>query len=1428
MAFIPIDEPSEVQGGFTPLDTNKEGLSFSDFVGQIRDRSAEALKGTRGGTLVPATETFARGLVNMGTGLTSAAGAGIFGPLSGDTMEDTVSRVKEAMERTSIDPFSPQSKKFDEYISHILEQGAEGTGKIFSAEETGMAGRNPTKDTLEAEAFTRTTGEAVFNTIAYLTGILGPIKGLGKLAKGKEAPPTNPMERFIDSQKSSGLSREELAGIYEAGEQQRIPFERPDLVENKIQKVGEYPSTEGETPFSQSKLADFSGMDEAQAGIERQGQLTLLPKENSFDPYPLADRPSLDEQGRQSELPLEKTPYDTAFDKPPFMRNAEDIMWIRDWEQKAAKAEGLYPKDGIIEMNSGFNPKATIEALKPLLDSVTFRKLVEHFDNGDLAPATLVSIKEHLGKDEMGALMRIYGYMMRLDEPTVRSIQNSLTDVEAKLANSKYPEQWKEYFEDKKERLIEKLGQTQFGRKERGGFTYKKPESIQSIFEKAESYDDFKERIKTDLKGGVTLADPVVKAMWDKNKNDSRPIVESKAAEKLADVAKGIPGLRSVVKNFLTDTKPYNDVRLKFYDEKDISWDVANPLSRANYFSGQQVATITNNSLVKWGTDLVQGALKRAEVSFVRAINGEGKIVPGQLKEARTDDGAMTVWKEKLNKDEQIAINKVLWKNEGEKYLTTGELKDQGFNDNQIKAYSQMVKVKQDLFKQYNDIRVEHGLEPIKERPGHWPSIREGDWQVSFRDKASGDMLHVEYLPSRYHAKAFARTLAGKFDDIGVDINNLYGQRSNLETMINAQDLTLRLLDKNDPRREGIKTLFSDYIKENIRGFTKHTLQKAGVPGEKGRQLSVSELENTENMASAYEAYIRSLTKIIEMEKIKPEVMNMQFDKNLHASQPLARSFVNEYWKHSQGLNEVYGKAFGEMIDKFAEKLGFGKSAVDWSVRKAKAFTYVTALGIHNVRYLLSGQIQPVQFMPTLLQAFWVDGLESPWKSLTKAQLQVFKPEGEMASAREYAIREKIIFPQQLADIEFKAPNESIRSKVWDMGTGQAEMKWVEKTSRYHAFMMASQYLLDNKAVLKEKFGIADNKQIFDMASNMTRFAMTDYARYERPMLYGKLGRLGDLVSTFNTFSHNYYGQLHYYASLAKDKGTIKAYTPIAQSLAIQTALGGMLGFIGVNTADFLIKKINSMSDENYPTMSELILTSKWMPDIFKFGVSSLTGIDMHNAFAAGDLIPNRGMNDFPAIYRPYETIKSGVDLAKGLATNQLTEQTVAKFEKEWLSTSTQVFSEAAHSINGMVRDPERNMAGSVQRTPLPDGVIGKIQGIVSNKDWLARLLSSRTVDEAKTLANSSVLRGDTAENKGMLDSLMDQAQTRVSKSKSIDDLMIQAAKIGVSPDSFVKTLTTRLQNEQIDAVARQHGINPHTMRQILLYNKSREVQPER
>ena len=341
---------------------------------------------------------------------------------------------------------------------------------------------------------------------------------------------------------------------------------------------------------------------------------------------------------------------------------------------------------------------------------------------------------------------------------------------------------------------------------------------------------------------------------------------------------------------------------------------------------------------------------------------------------------------------------------------------------------------------------------------------------------------------------------------------------------------------------------------------------------------------------------------------------------------------------------------------------------------------------------------------------------------------------------------------------------------------------------------------------------------------------MVEYNHLERPLMYGDkgMGTIGKPFGLFKTFQHNYLAQLVEYLNVYKHTGQS---APLVAFFAQMIFAAGLFGVVTIETADALLEKLSPLLErfnggKTIKGLKESIVTSSY-PDVIKHGIpSGMTGIDFTTTLAA----PGTDVTDLVSVptldmwgLNPFKfwdergIIPSTVAMVKtvtGSKSDLERTQSYVKWVKTMAPTSMQFMIEQYY--NGLpvgydflntemlpFINPDAFAAykGGPTRDPFKKG-----RGIYTRKakDWMARKMSARTIEEKELITLMYVATRVKSDLRKSLDTIITTSAHHLMRDGFIPSVYFnEAYKYGEDPDSFIEKIINRLDLQQSDFITR-------------------------
>jgi hypothetical protein len=438
-----------------------------------------------------------------------------------------------------------------------------------------------------------------------------------------------------------------------------------------------------------------------------------------------------------------------------------------------------------------------------------------------------------------------------------------------------------------------------------------------------------------------------------------------------------------------------------------------------------------------------------------------------------------------------------------------------------------------------------------------------------------------------------------------------------------------RLLDemaKLDPAMQQAKAEMDSWIEgktQKLYGHDVHLLRKQGLEGSLGDKPWLDAKRNAQDFFEQEVNHIEEALQYWNYQKPINEARKMAADPEIANKLPNSVAYVDRYLQHvtGVGLNPL-GAALNWFVDKAfaAVGKGSGKTIANASNATREAAT-IWMMGVFNPTFT---NVQLTQTLTGMLPE--VNRIRSEFELSPATVGTSFKNSSfnlmMMASADVLGNFDKVEVAPHLKDAyqwmkehglthynEVEQSHAATQSPKW-----HTTKKWLstpiwvpEKITTPQAFMWAVDMLHEG--------GLRGN-DLYLAAYNASKKAMTEYHPDEAPMIYQRLGVVGQHVGGLKKFVHNAVDQqIAYTRELGKHPA---AFTTM---LGMTFLFMGAMGLAGVGTLD---KLSVSMTDKGLRDhYDELFGTSKEAQGMRDGFVSVLSGFDLQTRYSMADLVPN-------------------------------------------------------------------------------------------------------------------------------------------------------------------------------------------------------------
>lgn len=605
-----------------------------------------------------------------------------------------------------------------------------------------------------------------------------------------------------------------------------------------------------------------------------------------------------------------------------------------------------------------------------------------------------------------------------------------------------------------------------------------------------------------------------------------------------------------------------------------------------------------------------------------------------------------------MKQPEKNAAHAILMKGDKDgKFMTRADMEAMGATENTIRFVEKLYEVDKIKLDIWNRVRKDVGLDEVVQRPGHYPGVFRGDYKTvvhkDVKDPKTGEVSrqviglintdnkwHNMYVKSKLkkeYAKKGEQLIFSEMDRRHLGGN---GQRSDLFSGVG--DL-INTLGRNNPDIAKIQELVRAGVVENadaLFGAHLHSLNKKGVFGNEGNK---SWKTNTQNANDAIDAYLRYWEEGVASHlniPIEAELKAMM-DNPMLDSHENAKKYVNEYNRNATGRNlGKFGDSLNGVIDGAAALIGFGPSLPRGTINQVNKRAGQWAMGAFNFAFsavqftqVLQTALPEMQRVANLAGVSQADPVKAMGKTLAQT-VDIFKAHRGLANDLSPTMR------QAVKEAEKRGINQFSEFQDVNSMTQSKASRTFDKTmdmSRSIPENMTRSYVFYSLVNMLE--GKVPHDQLFEIAYNATQKGMFDYSMAERPQMYQRLGTIGQMAGSLQTFKHNFLSQR---ASMRKDmvnglkEGSVKEAVPYLTSTIALLSFAGVMGVPFYHEVDELVKKLTSMFGKQQ-NIEQIVL--KNLPQWIKRGaVSDATNLDIQGRLSAAKVLPE----NLPEAISPY------------------------------------------------------------------------------------------------------------------------------------------------------------------------------------------------
>ncbi len=593
-------------------------------------------------------------------------------------------------------------------------------------------------------------------------------------------------------------------------------------------------------------------------------------------------------------------------------------------------------------------------------------------------------------------------------------------------------------------------------------------------------------------------------------------------------------------------------------------------------------------------------------------------------------------------------------------------------------------------------------------------------------------------------------------------------------------------------------------------GMDVHEKMKKGVVGNQGNKPWLSKEKNAQQRLDSLVRYYEEAFEYYSLQKPIEELNLLQKTDQL-SHLPNTFNYLDQYLENVLGRRlSGPGAAFNwvfdnghKLLENVAAKVPVAKDIVGPGntlkganiVKNKMSHLY---MGLGNYMFTISQWLQPLQtglpYMELVANRIGVDPM-AVHKGLVVGGQDFYKL--RMGKDLDPNIKTAALYGESRGIFDFtelERAYEGHKSKLgraWD-NAAEWNMQLGESLTRPPMFLGFVRILLDAGY---------DIKDVLPAAENLTNQSMVDYHPYERPLMYGGMGVLGQHAGGLTTFKHNYIGTQVLLGKEASRSG-MRSKAPLALSGLAMMALAGVTGLPGYQEADWLYQEMREGLTKERRSIAQDIMANA--PQWVKSGVlSDQLGLNMQGKFSAADMVPDTpGKALFPHLSGAVDIGSAALEAAKN--PNATTGANLA------MAATPSGFKRVTEGL--VRRDADNNVLNKK----------GQVEVNRSERDWDKSMLSGSLVPNQEAAKKAELWQDKVNElaKKDRMKVLADKFEQAVinGDNEAMLEVLNSYEKLtGVPPTKLINRIPQIQQEAQMDAQERAQGI-PRSLEGIKRY----------
>lgn len=625
------------------------------------------------------------------------------------------------------------------------------------------------------------------------------------------------------------------------------------------------------------------------------------------------------------------------------------------------------------------------------------------------------------------------------------------------------------------------------------------------------------------------------------------------------------------------------------------------------------------------GTTIMSG---HPMLRYIRKLANDARANIAKMSQdyiTNKKDGLVTSI-QKLSSKDAVPVMELL--NEGDRQqfrATESTMEKLGFNDAQKNVVRSFQKAGDAELAQWNAKRTELGFKPITKREGWLPGVFKGGYKTLVWDRES-NIVGMIAQDTKWQQKAAREYYLKNYPGatIGTTVHNGLGGFNKVDMFSGVND-ALALIAKEDPKMALLLEKSNNarkLINNDLFNVGKHELQKRGISGNEGNRPWLSKEQNAKDTLRSMVDYFETAFEHHELQPLLHEINKTVSDVSFPHEN--VKQYLQQYGDHIAGKTGKMGTALNNVIDTSFDAFGMGTSIPLKGLSSIKAGMSRMFMG-YNPAFMAAQAAQPFQMAFPLAGMFAnrmgmsqhqvasAMGRGSVWATAENMARWFDKP--QLAIAPQY-IKEAIEYATErglYAFNELELAHQAIKNK-YVRGFNQAAdftISTGDKMTKLPTFLGFVELFKD---------GGIDNKTAYALAEKATESSMVAYHPWERPMMYQKMGVIGQFAGGLTTFKH---ANINLQAKLAQEAfGEQKNIKPLAMSAAAMLLFAGITGLPAYGELDRLYSKVSELAYGEPKTIREDFLQR--LPELIKSGaLSAASNLNLQAKWSSADLTPD-------------------------------------------------------------------------------------------------------------------------------------------------------------------------------------------------------------